>query len=184
MKKLLCGSEMDRMPGWAFRIMALIFKVADLFRSPDHRLDPFMIQKGQTVIDYGCGTGRYLKQASELVGETGKVYAVDIQPLAVEAAAGIAGKYGLTNITPLLTDGKTVGIAAHTADIIFALDMFHMVSDSKGFLQELCRLARPNGILFLEDGHQPRSQTKDKVLNSGCWEIAEEHKNYLKCLPC
>jgi len=183
MKKILCGNEMDRMPDWAFRIMAFMFKLADVLKSPANRLDPFGIQKGQTVIDYGCGTGRYLKQASHLVGETGRVYGVDIQPLAVKAAAGIAEKNGLTNITPLLTDGKTVGLPEHTADIIYALDMFHMVSDSQGFLQELRRLTRPGGYLFLEDGHQPRVQTRAKVTGSGCWEIVEEHKNYLKCSP-
>jgi len=64
MKKILCGNEMDKMPDWAFRIMAFMFKVTDLVKSPDRKLDPFDIQQGQTVVDWGCGTGRYLKQAA------------------------------------------------------------------------------------------------------------------------
>ena len=63
MKKVLCGNEMDRMPNWSFRIMAFMFKVTDLIKSPDRRLDPFGIQNGQSVVDWGYGTGRYLKQA-------------------------------------------------------------------------------------------------------------------------
>jgi hypothetical protein len=59
MKKIMCGNEMDKMPGWAFRIMAFMFDVADVFKSTDKRLEPFKLQKGQTVIDYGSGTGRY-----------------------------------------------------------------------------------------------------------------------------
>jgi len=58
-----------------------------------------------------------------------------------------------------------------------------MVRDSKGFLKELCRITKPDGILYLEDGHQPRSVTKEKVNNSGCWEIVEETKGYLMCRP-
>ena len=57
---------------------------SDIFKSTEHKLDPFNIQKGQTVVDYGSGTGRYLRKASELVGENGWVYAVDIQELAID----------------------------------------------------------------------------------------------------
>jgi ubiquinone/menaquinone biosynthesis C-methylase UbiE len=70
MKKVFCGNEIDRMPNWAFRIMAFMFNIVDFFKSGDRKLDLFNIQNGQTVIDYGSGTGRYLRKASELVGET------------------------------------------------------------------------------------------------------------------
>lgn len=183
MKKALCGNEMDRMPNFAFRMMAFLFNVADVFKSPAKRLDPFHIQKGQTVIDYGSGTGRYIKQASELVGESGTIYAVDIQPLAIESALRQIEKHDLKNVVPIQTDGKTVNIPSHTADVMYALDMFHMVKDTGSFLKELNRLAKPDGKLFLEDGHQPRAKTKEKVLNSGCWVITEESKTFIKCKP-
>jgi ubiquinone/menaquinone biosynthesis C-methylase UbiE len=183
MKKVLCGNEMDRMPNWAFKIMAQMFNIADILKSPNRKLDPFNIQKGQVVIDYGCGTGRYLKQASELVSETGQVYAVDIHQLAVDSATRIIQKYNLKNIQPILTDGKTVNVPSHTADVIYALDMFHMVKDTKSFLIELHRLTKPDGTLYLEDGHQPRSLTKEKVLDSKCWEIIAEQKSFITYKP-
>ena len=183
MKKVLCGAEMDRMPNFAFRMMAFLFNVADVFKSPAKRLDPFNIQKGQTVIDYGSGTGRYIKQASELVGESGIVYPVDIQPLAIESAVRQIEKCNLKNVKPIQTDGKTVNILSQTADVIYALDMFHMVKDTNAFLKELHRLAKPNGVVYLEDGHQPRANTKEKVLNSGYWVITEESKTFIKCKP-
>jgi ubiquinone/menaquinone biosynthesis C-methylase UbiE len=183
MKKAFCGNEMDRMPGWAFKIMAFMFNVVDLFKSPRHKLDPFNIQKGQTVIDYGSGTGRYLPGASALVGEKGLVYAVDIHELAVKSAFKQMEKHNLKNVKPLQTDGKTVDIPSNTADIIYALDMFHMVKDTKSFLKELNRLIKPDGILYLEDGHQPRSSTKDKILDSACWEIEVESKSFVRCKP-
>ena len=183
MKKVLCGNEMDRMPNWSFRIMAFMFKVTDLIKSPDRRLDTIGIQNGQSVVDWGCGTGRYLKQASELVGDNGIVYAVDIHQLAIEAAANIANRHDLKNVHPVLTDGKTVNIQPRTIDLVYALDMFHMVKDTKAFLKELCRIIKPDGVLILEDGHQPRALAKEKVGNSGCWEIVVETKAYIKCKP-
>src|SRR5271157_3367565 len=160
MKKVLCGNEMDRMPGWAFRIMAFMFKVSDIFNSTEHKLDPFNIQKGQTVVDYGSGTGRYLRQASELVGENGWVYAVDIHELAIRSAFRMIEKYHLKNVKPVLAD-RTVDLPSQTADIVYALDMFHMVKDHREFLEELKRITKMNGMLYLEDGHQPRALAKD-----------------------
>jgi ubiquinone/menaquinone biosynthesis C-methylase UbiE len=183
MKKLLCGNEMDRMPNWAFKSMAFMFNVTDLFKSPDGKLKPFNIQQGQTVIDYGCGTGRFLPGASALVGEKGLVYAVDIHELAIKSAFKQIEKHKLQNVKPLLTDGKTVNIPAHTADIIYALDMFHMVKDTNSFLKELNRLIKPDGTLILEDGHQPRASTREKILKSACWKIAEESKSFVRCKP-
>jgi len=183
MKKVMCGNEMDRMPDWAFKMMAFMFNLSDKFKSPEKKLNPFNIRKGQTVIDYGCGTGRFLKPASELAGESGRVYAVDIHELAIDSANRMINKYNLKNVHPILTDGKSVNIPPQTADLVYALDMFHMVSDTKGFLTELFRITKPDGVLILEDGHQPRALAKSKVNDSGCWEIIEETKAYMKCRP-
>ena len=183
MKKVFCGNEMDRMPDWAFRIMAFMFNIVDLIKSPDSRLEPFKISEGQTIVDWGCGTGRYLRSASELVGKNGMVYAVDIHPLAVESAKRRIRNHRLNNVTALLTDGKTVDIPSHTANVIYCLDMFHMVSDPDALLQLLFSIARPDGLLILEDGHQPREKSKQKVTGSGCWDIIAENKSFMTCKP-
>jgi len=69
------------------------------------------------------------------------------------------------------------------ADLIYALDMFHMVKDTGSFLKELNRISRKDGILIIEDGHQPRALSKEKIINSGYWEITGEEKRFLKCTP-
>jgi ubiquinone/menaquinone biosynthesis C-methylase UbiE len=183
MKKFFLGNDMDKMPDWAFRIMSVMFNAADLVKSKEKKLDPFNLQKGQVVVDYGSGTGRYLPQASRRVGDDGLVYAVDIHELAVKSAFRAISKYNLKNVKPVLTDGKIVNIPSQAADSIYALDMFHMVKDTRPFLQELNRIIKPGGILFLEDGHQPRSLTREKVLNSGCWVILDETRAFIRCSP-
>ena len=35
------------------------------------------IKKGQTVLDFGCGYGAYTIPVAEIVGEQGRVYALD-----------------------------------------------------------------------------------------------------------
>jgi len=183
MKKILCGNEMDKLPNWGFKVMAFLFNIGDFFMGTDKRLDPFKIQNGQTVIDYGSGTGRYLRKASELVDNNGIVYAVDIHELAIESAFRLIKKYDLKNVKPILTDGKSVALPSHIADCIYALDMFHMVKDPLTFLKELNRLIKNNGVLYIEDGHQSRYTAKDKILKSGFWEIVEENKAFITCKP-
>ena len=108
---------------------------------------------------------------------------MDIQPLAIDSAFRLIEKHNLKNVKPIQTDGKTVDIPSNTADVIYALDMFHMVKDPRQFLQELQRLTKPDGILYLEDGHQPGTKTKEKVLKSGFWVIIGESKSFITCKP-
>jgi 2-polyprenyl-3-methyl-5-hydroxy-6-metoxy-1,4-benzoquinol methylase len=78
-------SNRDKMPDFAFQMMSATFALKDwLFPSVDKRVARFSIQEGMTVVDYGCGPGRYTIRFAKLVGERGKVYAVDVQELAIE----------------------------------------------------------------------------------------------------
>jgi len=58
-----------------------------------------------------------------------------------------------------------------------------MVNDTTGLLKELKRILKPEGKLILEDGHQPREKSRQKVLNSGFWEIVGENKKHMTCKP-
>ncbi len=181
MKKVISGNEIDKMPAAVFRLMKLFFKIYYFFKPVDNYINTFGIKPGFVVIDYGCGPGEYIKKASELVGDKGLIYAVDIHELAIASVEKRIKKYALNNVKPILTDGKTVEIDTSAADLIFAIDMFHMVKDTIGFLKELNRIGKPGSILIIEDGHQPRGISKEKIKKSDCWEIIQEQKRYLKC---
>lgn len=181
MKKLKYGSEMDNMPNIAFRIMSLIFTIRNFIKPMGRCIDKYGINKGDVVVDYGCGPGMHIKRASELVGNKGLVYAVDIHELAIRSVEKLIVKNKLSNVRTLQTEGNKVGIKDNAADLIYALDMFHMVKDHSRFLLELNRIGKPNCVLILEDGHQSRKKSKEKVERSGCWEIVEENRKYMVC---
>ena len=61
--------------------------------------------------------------------------------------------------------------------------MFHMVRNTFIFLQELKRISKPDGILIIEDGHQPRALAKEKIMKSELWEIVEENDSFITCRP-
>ena len=173
----------DRMPNVAFTMMSFIFKMMDLFHTPAKKLDDFGIEEGMIIVDYGCGPGRYIERASKLVGASGRVYAADVQEMAVAAVKKKMSKLNLTNVEPVMVDEYSCPIESHIADMIYALDMFHSVNDSTAFLKELHRIIKNDGVLIIEDGHQPRAKAKDKIIASGLWHILEENANHLKCQP-
>lgn len=183
MKNILFGNEMERMPDSVFWIMKQMFKIYYLIKPVDKYIGTFGIKKGDTVVDYGCGPGAFIKSASLLAGETGTVYAVDLHEMAILAVKELIRKNDLKNVKPVLAVGNGVAIPDKIADVVYAIDMFHMVKESDIFLKEICRITKNEGVLILEDGHQPRNLTIEKIKRSGCWKINEEQKRFLKCLP-
>ena len=176
--------SLERMSDTSFRLMNLTFNVIDFF-SPyvGKRAHSFNLQPGMSVVDYGCGPGRYTIQFAQIVGETGKVYAVDIQELALEAVSSKTSRYRLTNIQPVLAHGYNTALPTGIADRIFALDMFFGIKQPNEFLAELKRLLKPDGLLIIDDGHQSRATTRQKILASGLWKIELKTKDHLECRP-
>jgi ubiquinone/menaquinone biosynthesis C-methylase UbiE len=177
------GTGVDRMSDLAFRIMALMFKIRDILIQKDKILDEFGIRQGQTVVDYGCGPGSYIRKASELVGTEGRVYAIDIHELAIESVKKRIARENLNNVTALVASKERCPLNDNSIDLIYALDMFHMVANPIIFLKELNRISKPDAVLYIDNGHQRRAEAKIKITSSGTWEITEETQRYMKCRP-
>jgi ubiquinone/menaquinone biosynthesis C-methylase UbiE len=172
------------MSNTGFRVMSLIMGIQDSLSSRiDERVKTFGIKEGMTVVDYGCGPGRYTVRYSRLVGDKGKVYAVDIHELAIEAVRSKMVRYNLRNVEPVLAWGCRSGLPDNVADVVTAIDMFRAVTEPATFLGELRRITKEAGTLIIDDGHLPRATTKAKLSSSDRWEIVEETPDHLRCRP-
>ena len=59
-KPMVEGRQTERMSNASFRIMVLLFDVIDfVYPHVARRAKRFGIGAGMTVVDYGCGPGRY-----------------------------------------------------------------------------------------------------------------------------
>ena len=181
-KKKIEKRQTEKMSNWLFMMMMLTFDIIDfLYPYIEKRVKRFGIKKGMTVVDYGCGPGRYTTKFAKLVGEKGKVYAIDIHELAIAAVQKKMEKHNLRNIEPILITGYDSTLPDGTADVVCAIDMFFIIKKPTEFLGELKRITKKDGTLVIDDGHQPRSVTKEKILDSVLWEIVEEKCDHLKC---
>ena len=174
----------EKMSNTSFKFMNLTFKIMDFIHPYiQKRVKTFGIKKGMTVVDYGCGPGRYTTELSKLVGEEGTVYGADIHEMALDTVQKKIGSMGLKNVETVLVKGYSCPLPDGIADKVCALDMFFMIQDPTTFLGELKRITKPEGMLIIDDGHQKRAKTKEKIMNSGHWKILEESKDHLKCKP-
>lgn len=168
----------------SYRVMVALFRLGDaIYPTVDRRVARFGIEPGITVVDYGCGPGRYTFPFAKAVGEAGKVYAMHVQPLATADVRARTEREGLRNTEVRLATGYSVDLPGHIADMVLAIDMFFLIKDPEPFLRELKRLCKPEGALVIDDGHEPRERTKAMLAQGGQWVIVEESKDHLRCRP-
>jgi len=113
------------------------------------------VSRGQTVLDYGCGSGTFTIPSSRIVGKRGKVYAFEARSDRLERVREKAKEAALGNIVTVLSDSSKPGIDLpdKRIDIILVYDMMHEVEDREGLLQELHRVLKREGILSVFPMH-------------------------------
>jgi len=163
-----------------FKIMQGFMSLADTLRPHvPARAESFGVAPGMTVADYGCGPGRYTVEFARLVWAEGKVYAVDLLPIALRETEKRLKKFGFDNVELKLARGYDSQIPTGAADMVCAVDMFHHV-DPIPFLKEVHRIAKADGVLVISGGHQSRASIKQAVAASGLWVLTEECESFLK----
>jgi ubiquinone/menaquinone biosynthesis C-methylase UbiE len=158
-----------------FNVMSLMFKVRDLLRPRREILKEVGIKPGSRVLDYGCGPGGYVVGAAELVGESGKVYALDIHPLAVQRVQNIARKRQLTNVETIHSGCRT-GLPDNSVDVVLLYDVFHELSDHQEILVELHRVLKKDGTLSFNDHHMREVEILSRVTSGRLFELSEKGK--------
>ena len=130
----------------AFVTTALWFRLRDLLSPPRDALRDVDTQPGFQVLDYGCGPGSHAIAGAGLAGQSGRVYAVDVNPLARQYIRSVAARRGLSNISTIQTDCAT-GLARGEVDVVFLYETYHDLAEPDRVLQELHRVLKPSGTL-------------------------------------
>ena len=167
------------MGNMSFNMMSLFFKIRDLFSPPEKTVGEVGIKPGDNVLDYGCGPGSYAIAAADLVGDSGKVYAVDVHPLALRRVAAAASKKNLHNVETILTDCPT-DLEAESIDAALLYDTYHDLGDPLGVMKELHRILKPGSILSFSDHHMKAEEVVPEVERSGLFRLLKKsEKSFL-----
>jgi ubiquinone/menaquinone biosynthesis C-methylase UbiE len=158
-----------------FRAMAFTFKIRDFFRPRKDIVKEAGIEEGFHVLDYGCGSGSYITAVAELVGKSGKIYALDINPLAIQIVKRNAAKNQLTNVETIISDRKTA-LPDDSIDVVLLYDVFHDLTDPNGMLEELHRVLKPDGILSFNDHHMKENEMVSNLTNRRLFRLLRKGK--------
>ena len=164
-----------RMSDFHFKFMSFGYKFRDFSRPRIDILKEVEIKLGDHVLDYGCGPGSYITPISELVGTDGRIYALDIHPLAIQRVQRIASTKQLTNVETICADCKT-GLPDNSLDAVLLHDVFHKLSEPDAVLEELHRVLKPNVVISFSDHHMKEDEIVSKVTKSGLFRLSRKGK--------
>jgi len=136
-------------------------------------LERIGIRRGQTVLDFGCGYGTYTIPVAKIVGEQGRVYALDKDKEALDALMQKAELAYLTNIERMETSGELeIKLADGTVDVVLLLDVFHsfyfpQAGDRRRLLGEIHRIMKPSAFLSISVWpNLMEPETEDEIRNA------------------
>jgi len=158
-----------------FGLMSLTYKFRDFLQPRINILKEVGIQPGFRMLDYGCGPGSYIIPLAKLVGVSGKIYALDMNPLAIQAVQRLASKKGLMNVQTILSGCQTE-LTSGSVDVVLLYDILHDLDEPDTVLAELRRILKPKGILSVTDHHLQEADIISHVTSKGLFKLTAKGK--------
>lgn len=133
------------------------------------------VRPGMCVLDAGCGPGRVTLPAATLVGPSGSVVALDIQPGMLEKLRQRLDAQGVSNVELTLAGLGEGKLGQSQFDIAFLVTVLGEVPEKLSALHEIFRALNPGGVLsvteVLPDPHyQTVSRVRDLSMKAGFHE--------------
>jgi len=119
------------------------------------------LKPGMQVADIGAGTGLFTLPFSQAVGDTGKVYAVEIARNFLAHIKARASKANAANVETVLCTDRSVELPEASIDLAFICDVYHHFEFPHASLASLHKALKPGGQLVLIDFKRIPGQTSD-----------------------
>ena len=125
-------------------------KIRRWLQNPQKILEPY-IEEGMTVLDLGCGPGFFSVDMAQMVGESGRVIAADLQEgMLQKLRVKIKGTELENRIILHKCEEDKIGISENV-DFVLAFYIVHEVINKEGLFTEIETILKPDGkILIVE----------------------------------
>ncbi|KKQ74342.1 MAG: Menaquinone biosynthesis methyltransferase (2-heptaprenyl-1, 4-naphthoquinone methyltransferase) [Candidatus Woesebacteria bacterium GW2011_GWB1_38_5b] len=137
---------------------------------PDKLIERSGIKQGMRVLEVGCGSGAFVTSVARVVGKTGKVYALDIQPAMLRQLKVKLTKpenQDIKNIKLILGSAYKLPFEDNSIDLVYMVTVLQETPDKQKALKEAGRVLKPGGVLavteFLPDPDYPLKSTTIKI---------------------
>jgi predicted methyltransferase len=126
-------------------IAALDDPARDAYQKPDEVLKALALRQGEVVADIGSGSGYFTLRFARAVGDTGRVYAVDVSPDMIRHLNHRLRDAGVRNVVPVLADPDDPLLPDASVDRFVIIDTWHHIEDQPKYLALLKRMLKPGG---------------------------------------
>jgi len=120
------------------------------FLHPERIVSRLDLRPGMVVADFGCGSGHFSIPAARIVGESGKVFAIDIQKHAIELIKSRGNLEHLLQIEPVWADLESPEgsrLIASSLDFVIISNILFQAEKKREVLAEAMRTLKPGGHL-------------------------------------
>lgn len=123
--------------------------------APDKVLIEAGLKQGQVFADVGCGPGFFTLPAADIVGATGRVYAIDTQEEMLDA---LRQRKTPLCVIPVRCGEHSIPVPDAVADLALAAYVLHEAIDKTLFLAEMKRIIKTGGALVIIDWKKQREE--------------------------
>jgi ubiquinone/menaquinone biosynthesis C-methylase UbiE len=120
------------------------------WQKPEEIMDALKIAEGSIVADLGAGGGWFTVRLARRVGQSGRVYAEDIQPLMIEAIKRRVQRENLTNVRTVLGTPKDSRLPPGL-DAVLIVQAYHEMEDPVTLLKNAAESLKPQGRIGVVD---------------------------------
>ncbi len=157
-------------PWWLGYLLAS--PVRRLLQDPREILSPF-IAEGMTVLEPGPGMGFFTIEMARLVGERGRIVAVDIEPKMLEGLRRRARKEGVLDRVDLrqaTPPGLGLQDLDGRVDFALAFAVIHELPDQERFFADVHAALKPGGKALVAE---PKGHVKESDFRATLQVAAE-----------
>jgi ubiquinone/menaquinone biosynthesis C-methylase UbiE len=109
------------------------------------------LKAGDVVADIGAGSGYYTFRMADLVGPTGKIYAVDIQPEMLALIRKKMKEKKIEHVVPHMGKVSDPKLPEAGIDLILMVDVYHEFSHPYEMTAAMIKALKPGGrLVFVE----------------------------------
>jgi len=134
----------------------------DKWQKADELIHQLNIKPGSNVADIGSHEGYMTVKLSAVVGNTGKVYAVDVEQSKLDKLKDHLAKRNVLNVMLIKGEYDNPKLPLSALDAVIILDTYHEMDDHDKILLRIKAALKPSGRLVL------------------CEPIAEERRKFAR----
>lgn len=144
------------------------------FINPEKVIAQVGFKLGDTVADFGCGSGFYTIPTAKAVGPSGRVYAIDLLEAKVAATLSAARSFGFLNVKGVQANVEKLitGLPPLSCEGAILGNILHQVPKTEAMLKNVYAALKSEGIVVAVEwknvitpfGPAPEHRVSEKAL--------------------